>query len=151
MGELKSGTKNDVLKALLGSCVGIAFRVPSLNKYALAHCLLPYPKEPMEAVTGKFVSLAVPSLFSILGLNRFDAPMVEAIIAGGASMQGMGMNKILRVGEMNIEAALKALDLYKVRIIHQELGLTYGRQLILNCNDGTYQIRNLNILEETGT
>lgn len=151
IGELKTGTNGDVLKAILGSCVGIAFRVPSMNKYALAHCFLPYPKEPSTEFTGKFVTLAVPSLFCALGLTRFDAPLIEAIVAGGAAMQGNSASRILRIGEMNVEMALKMLEQHKVKIIHQDLGLTHGRQLILNCDDGSFQVRNLNILEETGS
>lgn len=152
MGELKTGSSGIVLKALLGSCVGIAFRVPSKNKYALAHCLLPYPKESLSEFSGRYVSLAVPSLFTALELERSDAHLIEAIVAGGASMQGAVARKILRIGEMNAEAALKILEQYKVKIIHQDIGQSFGRQIILNCSDGSYVIRHLNAIEvNTGT
>lgn len=143
IGEIKRGDTPQVLKAILGSCVGIGFMVPSLKLYALAHCFLPYPKEDLNDTTARYVTHAIPALFKILGLGRHDSHLIQAVIAGGASMHGQSNTKILRIGEMNVEATLKTLREFKVHIVHQEIGSDHGRQLILRCEDNSYSIRNL--------
>lgn len=143
IGEVKAASSPMILKAILGSCVGIGFMVPSKNLFALAHCLVATGGLESEELTARSVEQAVPSLFKILNLSKWDAPIIQAVVAGGASMNGDTKFKHLRVGEANIEVALKLLDTYKVKIIHQDLGLYHGRQLIMNCSDGTYYIKEL--------
>jgi chemotaxis protein CheD len=143
IGQVKTAASPTVLKAVLGSCVGIAFLAPTLGTYALAHCLLPHASSITDQINGRFVDQAIPSLFTILGLSKFDAPLIEAVVAGGASMYGDGGNKILRIGEMNVQSAMVTLEKYKVRIIHTDLGQFHGRQLIVDCKDGSYHVRNL--------
>lgn len=144
IGEVKTGSSPQILKALLGSCVGIGFIVPTHNTFALAHCLLAAnPNPPSDAISARSVEQAVPSLFKLLNLTKWDAPLIQAVIAGGASMNGESKYKILKVGEANIEEAFKQLEKYKVKIIHQDLGLFHGRQLIMNCADGSYSVKEL--------
>lgn len=143
MGDARLGHPPVLLKAILGSCVGIGFLVPTLKAYALAHCLLPMSRNEKEALSPKYVDGAIRTLFQLLDLGKHDAPLIQAVVAGGANMHGEQKRKILRIGEMNVEAALKVLDAYKVKIIHQDTGLFYGRQLIINCQDGSFSIRNL--------
>ena len=144
IGEVKTGSSPSILKAILGSCVGIGFMVPSQNLFALAHCLLATnPNPASEEISARSVEQAIPSLFKVLNLTKWDAPLIQAVVAGGASMNGESKFKILKVGEANIATALSLLQEYKVRIVHQDLGLFHGRQLIMNCTDGTYFIKEL--------
>lgn len=143
IGEVRTGSSPQILKAVLGSCVGIGFIVPTHNTFALAHCLLAQNSNGSDEISARSVEQAVPSLFKILNLTKWDAPLIQAIVAGGASMNGESKFRILKVGEANIQEALKQLELYKVRIIHQDLGLFHGRQLVMNCLDGTYNVKEL--------
>lgn len=143
IGEVRTGTSPQVLKAILGSCVGIGFIVPTHNTFALAHCLLAQHSGSGDEISARSVEQAVPSLFKLLNLTKWDAPLIQAVVAGGASMNGESKFRILKVGEANIQEALKQLELFKVRIIHQDVGLFHGRQLIMNCLDGTYNVKEL--------
>lgn len=143
IGGVKVGTPPAVLKAILGSCVGIGFLVPSRSIYGLAHCFLPSGPEENSLGSGKFVTSAVPSLLHLLGMTKYDAPLIEAVVAGGASMYGHQPHSTQKVGELNAKMALEVLNEYKIKIIHQDLGLFHGRQIIIDCSSGKFFIRNL--------
>ncbi|WPU63614.1 chemotaxis protein CheD [Peredibacter starrii] len=138
IGEAKLGAPHSVLKAILGSCVGIGLIWRKQNKIALAHCLLPEGKSQQKA---KFVNEAVDSLLELIGASHDSWKEIEAVVAGGANMyQDIGPNG-LRVGNLNIAAALKYLSEKKIKIIFQDTGKEHGRQLILDVDSGQYDVR----------
>ena len=138
IGEARLGAPHSVLKAILGSCVGIGLFWRSKNRVALAHCLLPEGKSQQKA---KFVNEAVDSLLELLEAPAESWRELEAVIAGGANMyQEVGPNS-LRVGHLNINAAIKYLSDKKIKIIFQDTGKDHGRQLILDVDSGQYDVR----------
>lgn len=71
IGEVVIGRTNAVLKATLGSCVGIAFFWNKGGVCGLAHCLLPESPKSVLSIGVRYVDQAVPSLFALMQLCVF--------------------------------------------------------------------------------
>lgn len=139
IGEVKLGDSGSTLKAILGSCVGIGLIWKATGKIALAHCLLPHGEDTHKS--GKFVNQAVETLLKILEVESSQLKELEAVVAGGASMYEEIGKGAMKVGQLNAQAAIEALESKKIRIVFKDLGNTFGRQLILNGQTGEYQVR----------
>ncbi|GAB2841303.1 chemotaxis protein CheD [Pseudoduganella ginsengisoli] len=135
MGKLLTGRGNDRLVAVLGSCVGLAFLWPKGQRCALAHCVLPNAPLGENGMGARYVTQAVPSLLTAMGVTTADRPNVDVVLAGGASMFGPG-SAIMQVGRQNIVAALSTLQQFGLRVACSDLGGYAGRQLLVDC--GTY-------------
>lgn len=132
MGQLLTGKGNDRLVAVLGSCVGLAFLWPNGQRCALAHCVLPHAPPEDGGMGARYVTQAVPSLLTAMGVTPADRQDVDVVLAGGASMFGPG-SAMLQVGRQNIVAALSTLQQFGLRVACSDLGGYAGRQLIVDC------------------
>lgn len=132
MGQLLTGRGNHRLVAVLGSCVGLAFLWPNGQRCALAHCVLPNAPLDESGMGARYVTQAVPSLLTAMGVTTADRQDVEVVLAGGASMFGPG-SALLQVGRQNIVAALSTLQQFGLHVACSDLGGFTGRQLIVDC------------------
>ena len=139
IGELKIGGRSEQLKALLGSCVGIAFLWKKRGRCGLAHCLLPgtaaLPWEP----GARYVSQAVPALLRQMGACAADYADIEVVVAGGGSMLDV-FSSHFHIGQQNADAARKHLGLYGMNVIDFRVGGRSGRTLTVDCATGDYRI-----------
>lgn len=138
IGEIKIASADQNIKAILGSCVGIALIWKNKNMKALAHCLLPYaPKDSQDFQYshGKYVSSAVPKMLEMLNIPTNKLSELEVHLAGGANMLGQ-ISKINRdhIGQQNAEAAIHFLKLYGLKIESTHLGGLQGRQIYIQQN-----------------
>lgn len=144
MCEVKLGCGSDVLHAILGSCVGIALLWRNRGLYALAHCLLPEPPQAPAGEGAKYVTGAVPTLLSMLELERKQQDEVEAVIAGGACMvQHATPPRHGLIGEQNARMAQKLLAETRIRIVHVDVGGESGRQLVIDCAQHQFAIKTI--------
>lgn len=141
IGQVKTGRKGQSLHAILGSCVGIGFLFEERGVYGLAHCLLSKSKTTSAELTGRHVDSAISSLATMMELTPPDRRKIRVILAGGANMTMPENTDPKRlVGTTNADFALKAIKEAGFRVRHDDLGGTSGRQVTINCNDGTYTI-----------
>ena len=127
-----------ILRTLLGSCVGIAFREPHLGLGALCHPMLPrFPVKQALTMTRsagrRYVDYAVRDLarqFDALGARRDE---VEVKLFGGGDVLLTG-NDATRptVGRLNIEVAIKVLEEEGFCIIASSLGGQRGINIYFN-------------------
>lgn len=137
IGEVKVGKSGDILKATLGSCVGIAFVWKKKNIYGLAHCLLPESVESDFKISAKYVSQAVPSLMALLKIKKEDIDEIEVYFAGGGNMMSqLSKRNVDHIGTLNIEAARKYLKLNGFKFKELDSGGEVGRQIFVNCTSG---------------
>ncbi|MBM7129595.1 chemotaxis protein CheD [Dyella mobilis] len=142
MCEIGIGRGHDVLRATLGSCVGIGLMWRNRGVYGLAHCLLPEAREPSAGIGAKYVTLAVPSLLKLMSIDKADVDQIEAVIAGGASMvQQQTMPRHGIIGDQNAQAAKRLLAAAGIRVVHEDLGGEQGRQLLIDCAQHCYAVR----------
>lgn len=141
IGQVKVGGVGQSLHAILGSCIGIGFLFAERKVYGLAHCLLSKSNAQSDELTGRHVDSAINALDKMMNLTPADRRKVRVILAGGANMTRPGETDPKKlVGSVNARFALKATKDAGYRIMHDDLGGETGRQVTINCNDGSYKI-----------
>jgi chemotaxis protein CheD len=141
-GESHLIRKPAILRTLLGSCVGIAFRVPRLGLGALCHPMLPRcparPPAPLTRSAGRrYVDFAIRDLasqFDELGARREE---VEVKLFGGGDVLLMVDDSARpSVGKLNIESAIRVLDEEGFAIMASSLGGNRGVNIFFNTKTG---------------
>lgn len=139
IGELKTGGAPDILKATLGSCVGIAIIWKKGGRCGLAHCLLPDSPGPIVRLGARYVNQAIPSLLLMMGIKPADYADIEVVLAGGARMFSVRISS-MNVGKFNSDAAQKYLLQAGLTVSHLELGGRRGRQIEIDCSNYSVSI-----------
>jgi chemotaxis protein CheD len=144
MCEVKVGSGKDVLRAILGSCVGIGLLWRRRGIYGMAHCLLPEPPHSSPELGAKYVTGAMPTLLSMMELERRQQEEVEAVIAGGACMvQHAVMPRHGMIGEQNARMAQRLLAETRIKVVHVDVGGESGRQLVIDCAQHQFAVRTI--------
>ena len=141
-GESRLVKTPTILRTLLGSCVGIAFRVPRLGVGALCHPML--PRTPIKLAASlsrsagrRYVDYAIRDLarqLDALGARRDE---VEVKLFGGGDVLVMTANaKRPSVGTMNCEVAIKVLAEEGFAVNASSLGGTRGVNILFNTQTG---------------
>ena len=121
------------MKAIVGSCIALAFHHPRLKKGAMAHIVLP-DSAKRSGSPGKFADTAVPTMLELF--KELGAPIhcLTAKLAGGANM--FGNSGPLQIGEANAVAVAQALRAAGIRITAQDIGGSRGRRVTFDCAGG---------------
>lgn len=141
-GESRLVREPAILRTLLGSCVGVAFRVPRLGLGALCHPMLPRfptkPPMPLSRAAGRrYVDFAIRELahrFDALGARREE---IEVKLFGGGDvlLTGIESNRPT-VGRLNIEVAIQVLEEEGFCIMASSLGGQRGINIFFNTQTG---------------
>lgn len=141
-GESRLVREPTMLRTLLGSCVGIAFRVPRLGVGALCHPMLPHtPAKLADSLTRsagrRYVDFAIRDLarqFDALGARRNE---VEVKLFGGGDVLEMTSSaERPTVGRLNSEAAMKVLAEEGFGVSASSLGGNRGVNIHFNTETG---------------
>lgn len=147
MCQLAVGSGQDVLRAILGSCVGIGLMWRERSLYGLAHCLLPEPPrgEPANEERGaKYVTHAIPALLAMMEAGRAPRGSIEAVLAGGANMVNLSPPpRHGPIGEQNVRTAQRLLESAGMRVVHVDVGGECGRQLSIDCAQHQYMVKRI--------
>lgn len=146
MADLKTTRNPGVLTTLgLGSCVGIALYDPFAKIAGLAHCMLPDSKQIQNnSNIAKFVDTALIRLINDMVRLGAKKEMLKAKVAGGSQMFAFNSsNESMRIGDRNIEAALKNLSKMNIPVIAKDTGDNYGRTVELYSEDGSFIIKTI--------
>ncbi|MGZ3773911.1 MAG: chemotaxis protein CheD [Pseudobdellovibrionaceae bacterium] len=149
IGEIKIGHSGDILRATLGSCVGIAMLWKKKNIFGLAHCLLPESPQKIGTLGAKFVSQAVPSMMTLLEIMEEDVNEIEVHVAGGGNMMAqLLVRHNNHIGILNAQAAQKYLNQYGFKIHKMDVGGDEGRQMCVNCELHEVKVLKLQSIQE---
>ena len=144
IGEVKVGRGEDVLHALLGSCVGIALLCPSKKVYGLAHCLLPESPKITVNIGARYVDQAIKSLLLLMGIKKAQYSEVQAVLAGGGNMtKPQSANEEDLIGSINVNKAIECLKTAGIPIICQDIRGITGRKISLHCGSEKYEIKRI--------
>jgi chemotaxis protein CheD len=144
---ISSAEDSKILRATLGSCVGIGLMWRERSVYGLAHCLLPGPPADAPPATGKatasakYVIDALPALLAMMNAEHAPEGEIEAVLAGGANMMQHRTPIHEPIGEQNARMAQQILALAKLRVVHMDVGGECGRQLTIDCEQHHYAVR----------
>lgn len=149
IGQVQIGGPGIVLKAMLGSCVGIAILWREKQKFGLAHCLLPNCDEKEACVDDtRFVDIAMPRMLKLLEVLPADYHELEAIVVGCGNMTfAKDARQEELVGYRNAEAARQYLLRKKIKVIHEDVGGVEGRSITLFCDTGEFKIERIPRIE----
>ncbi|MGA2887486.1 MAG: chemotaxis protein CheD [Terracidiphilus sp.] len=138
-----------ILRTLLGSCVGIAFRIPRLGVGALCHPMLPTYSlksagNSSRAIGCRYVDFAIRDLarqFDALGALRGE---VEVKLFGGADVLLVSTAESRpTVGRLNCDAAISVLDSEGFAVLASRLGGTAGVKIQFNTMTGEVLLHEL--------
>ena len=131
-----------ILRTLLGSCVGIAFRIPRLGVGALCHPMLPRCPAKSAAILSRsagsrYVDFAIRDLarqFDALGARRNE---VEVKLFGGGDVLLTAKDAARpTVGRLNIEVAMNVLEEEGFAVSASSLGGQRGVNIRFNTQTG---------------
>ncbi len=148
-GEARLVTEPTILRTVLGSCVGVAFRVPRLGLGALCHPMLPRcpanRREKLSVTAGRrYVDFAIREMaqrLNVMGAQRGEAE-VKIFGGGDVLLVGDGASRPT-VGELNCEAALRVLEEEAFTVSACSLGGTSGVHIQFDTGTGNVLLRRL--------
>ena len=144
MCELAVGQGQDVLRATLGSCVGIGLMWRERGLYGLAHCLLPEAPGAACSIGAKYVTQAIPSLLTLMHAKDADPASIEAVLVGGANMMhSLQPARHSPIGEQNAITAERLLAKLGLKVVHADVGGECGRQLSIHCSEHRYAVKQI--------
>lgn len=144
IGEIKIAKNGEVLKTILGSCVGIGFIWKKKNLCGLAHCLLPETPTKTFEIGGRYVNQAVPALMAMMKIRDENISEIEVILAGGGNMTN-ATDEIADqlIGSQNIKMALNELQQRGFHIQQNRTGGNEGRKMTIYGSNFTYKIESI--------
>lgn len=129
--DLATSSSPDILKTILGSCIGIAIYSPKDRIGGLLHIMLPQLNNG-DMNKAKYADTGIPMLISTIE-NRYGIKRHTLIakIAGGANMFSFIKNTptIFDVGNKNIAAVKYLLKELGIPIVGEDVGANYGRRI----------------------
>lgn len=144
IGEVKVAKNGELLKAILGSCVGIGIIWKANNKCGLAHCLLPESPTPTFEIGGRFVDQAIRSLLAMMRIREEDYSTVEVVIVGGGNMTSPGAkDSSVLVGANNFRVALQVSRTLGLKVVHSDGGGEEGRKIFIDSSEYSYRIEKI--------
>jgi len=152
IGEIKLAKKGEILKAILGSCVGIGFLWRKKNICGLAHCLLPENPEKTFTISGRHVDQAIASMIALMKIGESDIPDIDVIYAGGGNMTNPNESDNTKlIGGQNLIVAARELKKHGMNIVFTEHGGVQGRKIIIDSLDCTFRVEVIPRLKSRGT
>lgn len=141
IGEVKVARNGEILKTILGSCVGIAFIWKERKICGLAHCLLAEAPTPSFSITGRFVNQAIPSLIAMMKIRPEHFKEIQVIVAGGGNMTQPGAKNVDKlVGSTNFETAMSVLRKLGIEPIRTDQAQEDGRKMTIDSLSGEFTI-----------
>ena len=138
MGQIATGQATERMKAVLGSCIGLAIYHARLKVGAMAHIVLP-ESAGRSNTPGKFADTAVPEMLK--QLMEWGAPDhgLTAKFCGGSNM--FGGSGPLQIGDANAKAVTRALKSAGIEATAVEVGGSRGRRVIFDCASGEMAVQ----------
>lgn len=133
----------DVLRTILGSCVGICLYDGKNKIIGMSHIML-----AEQNISGtnpkKYADSAIPLLIEEMKKAGADAENICAKIVGGAAMFNVSANSIMGdIGRNNVRKVKEVLAQNSINILAEDTGGDYGRTIDFFSLDGTVKVKSL--------
>jgi chemotaxis protein CheD len=133
----------DILRTILGSCVGICLYDSKLKIGGMCHIMLPSMKEQTASVK-KYADTAIPMMINEMKSRGADAGRMQAKIVGGARMFNVSENSMMgEIGNNNITKVREVLGELAISIVSEDTGGNYGRTIDFYLDSGMIKIRSM--------
>ena len=125
------------ISTILGSGIALCLWDSSRRIGGANHFMLPDGPDNTENAT-RYGNVGNPALLQrMLGLGA-EIKTIEAKIFGGSLPNVSFSPDSKSLGERNVEAVKRFLDVEGIRLGHSEVGGTHGRKLIFHTDDGRF-------------
>lgn len=142
--DFKIASSPDIIRTILGSCVGICLYDPKICIGGLSHIMLPLANGS-KINKKKYADTAIPLLLEEMERNRAIRKRIVAKIVGGSSMFKMSKDCMMaKIGDRNVEAAKQLLQDLNIHILSEDVGGDYGRTIDFFVENGMIKIKSLN-------
>ena len=142
--EIEVAEPPDILRTILGSCVGVCLYDFKNKIGGLSHVMLPKMNE-RNANKKKYADTAIPLLLNEMKKRGANINSISAKIVGGAAMFNISpKTNVVNVGQSNIISVRSVLKEHKIKIIAEELGGDFGRTIDFFMDNGAVKIKYLN-------
>jgi chemotaxis protein CheD len=133
----------DILRTILGSCVGICLYDPGASLAGLSHIMLP-AKSDRNSNDRKYADSALPLLVEEMAKKGALKSRMVAKIVGGSTMFKMAENSMMgEIGRNNVKKVRDVLGEIGIRIVAEDVGGDYGRTIDFYAEDGRLKIKSL--------
>ena len=133
----------DILRTILGSCVGICLYDPGTSLAGLSHIMLP-SKSDRNSNDRKYADSALPLLVEEMSKKGALKARMVAKIVGGSTMFKMAENSMMgEIGRNNVKKVREVLEDLGIRIIAEDVGGDYGRTIDFYAEDGRLKVKSL--------
>lgn len=144
IGEVKVAQHGEILKAILGSCVGIGFLWRERAICGLAHCLLPAAPSLTFDIGARYVDQAVASLIALLKIKSKDKHQIIVVVAGGGNMTQPGAKDPDKlVGALNLASAERELARLGLKPFQIDKGHFEGKTITIDSGNCTFQVESI--------
>jgi chemotaxis protein CheD len=135
----------NILRTILGSCIGICIYDASTKIGGLAHIMLPESKKN-AANPRKYADTAIPLLVEyMLNAGAVRNSMIAKIV-GGATMFKHTENSFMgNIGRNNIVSVQQILSGMNIRIVSSDVGGDYGRTIDFYLESGEVKIKTIGL------
>ena len=138
--QIHVASNHEVMRTILGSCIGICIYDKTKKIGGLAHILLPNCVDRTKPE--KYADTAIPLLLEKLGKEGCKKENLSAKITGGASMFKFNSSvSLAQIGERNIEMTIKMLEENHVPIMTADVGGNAGRVIDFYLEDGRLRVK----------
>ena len=143
IGDYKVSKKPDILRTILGSCVGICLYDLERKIGGLAHIMLPEHNDK-SSNPKKYADSAIALMVEEMLKEGAKIEHIVAKIAGGASMFKMPENSFIgSIGINNVEKVREVLKKYNINIVAEDVFGDYGRTIDFFLETGKVKIKSL--------
>ena len=141
--DLKISYSPNILRTILGSCVGICIYDAVKKVGGMAHIMLPSSKK-MGGNLKKYSETAIPLMISEMVEAGADRKNMTAKIAGGATMFKHVESSLMgEIGKNNIRSVKEILALNNIDIIAEDVGEDYGRTIDFYLETGDIKVKTI--------
>ncbi len=147
--DLQIALSPDILRTVLGSCVGVCLYDKDAGVGCLGHIMLPEINE-RSTNKKKYADSAIPLMVDEMLAKGAERGRITAKIAGGSTMFKIGAGGLMgEIGRNNIKKVKEVLGSMSIRIIAEDTGGDYGRTIDFYTGDGVLKIRSIGREEKT--
>lgn len=133
----------NILRTILGSCIGICIYDPQTRVGGLSHIMLPSSKKN-SINPRKYADTAIPILLSeMMDAGALRDSMIAKIIGGAAMFKHSENSFMGDIGRNNIATVQQILSESSIRIVSDDLGGDYGRTIDFYLETGEIKIKTI--------
>ncbi len=141
--DIKVSTTPDILRTILGSCVGICMYDNENKTGGMAHIMLPeYRKKSTSKM--KYADTAIPILIQKMINAGADKKNLVSKIVGGAKMFDVSDESIMNeIGRQNVQKVKEVLHELSIPILGEDVFGGSGRTIDFYLESGEVKIKSM--------